>query len=124
MKGLIASILVDKQIGNCSNGGLSEGHDCVTIVDMGRDSEVFEVKPDRPAVKLVFRTIGSSRIVHAEPVEPVKPGHIGYMAGGSFITTSDSRLGEYLRSRGVDMYGAISLHDRQETQAEYDALSR
>ena len=88
------------------------------------DPEIFAPNAERPAVKLVFRTIGGEKIVHAEPIEPVKPGNIGYMDGGCFIATSDSRLGEYLRQNGVSSYGAIALHDRQETPAEYDTLSR
>ena len=89
---------------------------------MGKDSEVFEVTPDAPAVKLVFRSFGGRKIVHAEPVEPCKPGNVGYMAGGAFIT-ADSRLSEFLRKNGLELYGAISLHDRQETAEEYRALS-
>jgi hypothetical protein len=124
MKGLIASIFADKRLGNCSNHGISETCSEVVIVGMGISSEVFDDKPDRPAVKLVFRIVAGNPVVHAEPVHPVKNGNVGWMMGGCYIATSDSRLGEFLRVNGFTGYMAIPLHDRQETYAEYEALSK
>lgn len=123
MKGMILYIYVNKVHGSSSNGGYSELFKEVTVVGPGID-EVFEVAPHRPAVKLVFRNIGGEKIVHAEPVEPVVKGDIGYMNGGSFLAASDSRISDFLRRNGVTGYMAIPFHDRQETQEQYDLLSR
>jgi hypothetical protein len=68
-------------------------------------------------VRLVERWIGGRAVVHAEPIERPE-GMLGPMAGGTFIDTSDSRF-----SAAVGFYGAVSLHDRWESQAQYDALS-
>lgn len=119
MQGLTASIFEDKQIGNCSNGGISSRCKQVTVVGLGKRAEIFEPTDDAPAVKLVKRTIGGRTVVHAEPVNAPPAGHIGWMAGGAFISTSDSRFSE-----AAGFYGAVSLHDRCETPAQYDALSR
>ena len=90
-----------------SNGGISSRAQRVTVVGEGID-KVFSVRPDAPAVKLVHRTFGSRTIVHAEPVESPPEGHVGWMAGGTYIV-GDSRVG-----RAAGIYGAISLHDRSE----------
>jgi hypothetical protein len=57
MKGLICGILENKSIGNCSLNGISNRYKKVTLVGKGIP-EIFEVTDDRPAVKLVYRTIG------------------------------------------------------------------
>lgn len=110
--GLIASIFRDRN-SDCSNGGISSRHDRVTIVNV---EGPFDPTPNAPAVKLVVRGIGGERVVHFEPVEPVAEGNVGYMAGGAFVASSDSRF-----RRAVGFYGAVSLHDRQES-AELNAL--
>lgn len=119
MKGLTASIFEDKRIGNCSNGGISSRCSMVTVVGLGEDSEIREATDDAPAVKLVRRIIGGKLCVHAEPVDPVPEGHAGWMMGGSYISTSDGRFAD-----AIGFYGAVALHDRSETWAMYDQLSR
>jgi hypothetical protein len=119
MKGITASIFVDKKFGDCSNGGISSRYSRVTVIGLGKDAEIFEPTEDAPAVRLVKRKIGGKVVVHAEPVEGLKSGNIGWMAGGSYVSTSDSRF-----CRAVGFYGAVSLHDRQETPEMYDQLSR
>jgi hypothetical protein len=47
------------------------------------------------------------------------------MAGGNFGSTSDGRFSEACRKLlGHDFYGAVPIHDRFESQAMYDMLSR
>ena len=122
VKGLHVYIL-QPSLGNSSNGGLSSR--CASVTLVGETvSGPFEPDDASPAVKLVKRVINGEVVIHAEPVQPVRPGNIGYMAGGAFIHTSDSRFGEALRALGHSGYCAISLHDRQETQETYDALTR
>ena len=97
----IASILEDKRLGNCSNGGISKYHKAVYVTD---DPEAPTDYRGLPVVKINFSYSGykSARPLLGED------GKLGPMAGGSFI----------LLDREV-----IPLHDRFETQAEYDALS-
>lgn len=109
MKGLNAGILESKEIGNCSAGGLSSRCKSVTIIGEGID-EIFEATADSPAVKIVKR----GDYIHAEPVNKPINGNIGWMAGGTFIYSCDSRFPAHY---------PIPLHDRQETQANYDILS-
>jgi len=103
MKGLIVGILEDKYIGNCSNAGISKTHKALVLV--GDDiPQVFEATDDMPAVKLVRRNIGGVEYIH---VQPVNNSDRAYMAGGSFIYSTDSRF------RSIISY-PISLHDRVE----------
>jgi hypothetical protein len=79
MKGLTAYIY--RSSGSSSaNGGISERCTEVTLVGPGVP-EIFEANESRPAVKLVRRTIGMKEYVHAEPVEEVPSGLVGYMFG-------------------------------------------
>lgn len=97
-----------------SNGGISSAAQSVTLIGLGPNTEIFEPTPERPAVQLIKRQIGRQTYLHAQPLEQPK-GMVGPMAGGTFIYSSDSRFpSDY----------PIALHDRYETQVEYDALSR
>ena len=116
-KGLICGILENKDIGNCSNNGISSRHDSVLVVMDNPRAQIFEEDPKRPTVKIVRRNIFGKEYIHAEPVNQPKEGNIGWIMGGCFITTSDSRF-----SNLVSPY-PVPLHDRQETQEEYDMLS-
>jgi hypothetical protein len=101
-------------LGECSNGGISSRCNKVVLIGLGRSAQVFEPGPDCPAVRIVKRTIGRSEYLHAEPVDQPE-GLVGPMSGGTFIYSCDSRFPwDY----------PIALHDRWETQQDYDALSR
>ena len=117
MKGLSASIYQSKEIGNCSNKGISSKCKSVILVGDGIP-EIFEADDHSPAVRLVKRSgIGrnGSTYTHAEPVKGKDPKAIGWMDGGCFISSSDSRFpSDY----------PIPLHDRQESQQLYDTLSK
>jgi hypothetical protein len=122
VRGLHVGILEAKDIGNCSAGGISSRCESVTLVGDGID-EIFDADAEAPAVVLRKRVIGGEVVVNAEPLKPRPAGNVGYMAGGTFIHTSDSRFGEALRKLGHSGYCAISLHDRSETQEQYNQLS-
>jgi hypothetical protein len=111
LRGLRADVLTGKC--TSANGGISEHVERVTMVGP-EFPEVFAATDDAPAVRLVRR--GST--VHFEPVEEKPDGHVGYMASGAHVESSDSRFIEV-----VGFYGAVALHDRTESQAHYDALS-
>lgn len=105
-KGLRLEIYKDQPHHSCSNGGISSRCNTVTLVG-DNIPKVFEVSEDAPAVKLVKRTIFGKEYLHIEPVEPVGKGKTGWMAGGSFVYSCDSRF------RNLSPY-PLSLHDRQE----------
>ena len=113
--GITAKIYRTESLAGCSNGGISESYNTVTIVNL--DGPV-EPSPERPAVRLVSRKIGGSTYVHVEPFEPVDEGLIGYMSGGAFVYSHNPK---FKKATG---HGApVPLHDRVETPAEYAALS-
>ena len=113
--GITAKIYRTESLAGCSNGGISESYNTVTIVNL--DGPV-EPSPERPAVRLVSRKIGRNTYVHIEPFEPVDEGLIGYMSGGAFIYSHDP---QFKQAAGHD--APVPLHDRVETPAEYAALS-
>jgi hypothetical protein len=104
LRGLHCGILENKNIGNCSNGGISSKVNAVTVILTDRDTHVFEPSVDAPAVKIIHRVIAGKDYYHAEPIEPAR-GNGWYCFGGCYITTSDSRF---------PFRYPIALHDRQE----------
>lgn len=114
-KGITASIYRDGP-SDYSNGGTSAKVKQVTVLC---PNGVFEPSPDAPAVKIVKRMIGGKPCIHAETVEPGnRVGMVGPMWGGTYIASSDSRFSE-----ATGIYGAIALHDRWETSAQYASNS-
>lgn len=111
MKGLLAYIFEAKEFGNCSNGGLSSKVKSVIVVGNGIP-EIFEARPMVPAVKVVRRMFPDGEHIHFEPVENPRPDCVGWMFGGAYVHSSDSRFGEAFGSCPVPLY------DRQETQEE------
>lgn len=124
LKGLTVSIFEAKAIGNCSAGGVSSTHARLTIVGvidrtrdrsskevipLPRESQVFSPRDDAPAAVLVKRSImGADRpTLHVEPLVHSREGSV--MAGGAFVSTTDSRF-----SKMIGFYGAVPLHDRVE----------
>jgi hypothetical protein len=131
LRGLILDIYKN-QGRDWSNGGVSSRYDRVTVVGMihyGNRADVipfpkssrvpFAPTDDAPAAVLVRRMLGGEPTYHVEPL--VRPaGMVGFMAGGTYVATSDSRL----RHLAFDLpYGALSFHDRCETPAQAAAYS-
>ena len=119
MKGILAYILRSTEPdllrwGDSSNGGISSR--CHQVILVSGDMAVegpFEPNERTPAVALY------SHGAHCIAVPVNRPnGMVGPMFGGCYIATSDSRFRE-----AVGIYGAIPLHDRFETQEQYDSLS-
>ena len=75
----------------------------------------FQPDEDMPEAELALNQLGNPiiRPVFAEPYEGV------LMAGGTFANSSDSRFRE-----AVGIYGAIPIHDRVESWALYESMSR
>lgn len=104
-----------------TNGGLSNRFNDFVLVDEQRPIDTLPFSPDdkTPGLRVVRRWAGSANeYVHAEPLEPLPEGHVGWMFGGHFVYSSDSRF-----RQNVNAY-PIPLHDRSETQEQYDYLSR
>lgn len=112
MKGLIVGLLENKEIGNASLGGISTKHVSFVLTGEGVP-EIFEPDEDSPEIKLVKRIIYDKPYLHVEPIE--RPTGIGWMFGGCFVWSSDSRF--------PNTY-PIALHDRQESPELHEHLSR
>ena len=104
---------------DCANGGISARYDeLYAVCEDGCD----EIDEDDP--RLIKFVKGAFESVHAEPYKPVPPNRLGWMMGGSFVGSSDARITKEIKKvSGIDFYGAVALHDRCETQEEYDLLS-
>ena len=97
----------DAPNGECSNNGLSSYK---TLLQIGCDIELVK---------------GHRNTCIARPITDTPEGHTGWTFGGSYIATSDSRFSEAVEEiTGQDFYGAIPLHDRTDTWANYERLSR
>ena len=109
MKGLLVFVYRGVSFSDRTAGGMSSRVDKFVLVD--EKCEVFEADENAPALRLVRRWAGTKReYLHAEPLERSE-GKLGPMMGGNFIYSSDSRF--------PSPY-PIPIHDRFETQEEYD----
>lgn len=110
MRGLIISIFQNPVYSRCSNDGISRY--CTEATLVGDDIPgIFEVKPERPAVRLESHYPGIVRLV---PVEQ-PAGRAGPMFGGAYAASSDARFSEAVeRLTGSKFYGAVAVHDRFE----------
>lgn len=104
-----------KSYGNCSNRGISTRYDTVLIPHPQGFHEVDLDNPPENLCKVVERFLFGRYYYHVEPMS--RPKGVGWMYGGCIVDSSDSRWGE------ISEY-PLHLHDRQETQQEYDMLSR
>lgn len=103
---------------DCTNNGISSRYDRLLCVCNDGFIDVDESNPPENLVKVVRREIFGRVVYHLEPV--IRPTGAGWMAGGNYASTSDSRFSELVGG----MYGAVSIHDRQETWEQYELLSR
>lgn len=103
---------------DCTNNGISSRYNRLLCVCNDGFIDVDESNPPENLVKVVRRELFGRDVYHLEPV--VKPVGAGWMAGGNYAATSDSRFSRLVGG----MYGAVSIHDRQETQEQYERLSR
>lgn len=100
---ILSADILKHRGGDCSNGGLSSKFEEVLVST--EDTDDLESEYSKPLVKIVKRDLFGRTYVHAEPVNPPEKGQSGYMAGGCFIYSCDSRF------RQVCEY-PVSLHDR------------
>lgn len=100
--------------GDCSNGGISSKYNEILLLC---DEGWIEVEGNEPNLcKVVARELWGEIYYHVEPV--ARPTGAGWMAGGCIVNSCDSRFRQMANGY------PLSLHDRQETWEQYDALSR
>jgi len=110
-KGLGVNVL--RGMHDSTNHGISSQFNRFILLDSAV-SGPFEPDRKTPALRLVRRTISGKPYLHAEPLMPVPEGMVGYMFGGNFIYTSDSRF--------PSRY-PIPVHDRMDTEEQYRHMS-
>lgn len=106
--------------GDFTGGGISGRVKEITVVNVDGP---FDPTPERPAFRLEMHVRGCLRLVPADA--PAGGKSIGPMFGGNYAATSDSRFGAACEKLlGARFYGAVAIHDRFETPAQYDLLCR
>jgi hypothetical protein len=110
--------------GDCTNGGVtsrsrSEGKYFVlfdeALPEGNYTLEQAMTNPDIVPLRVVRRRLGGGEYLHVEPWERCPEGHCGYMAGGNFAYSSDSRF-----SALCDY--PLSVHDRSEAPEFYRSM--
>lgn len=115
MRALPINIYESKSIGNCSNNGISSRYKEVLLICEDGFIDIDEENPPENLVKLVTRHLFGRDYKHLEPYNPISKGNVGYMAGGCYCGSSDSRF------HRISDY-PLPLHDRQESQEMYDSM--
>jgi len=118
MKALPVSVYRNADGTDCTNDGVSSRFRALLIVCPDGFIDVDENNPPENLCKVVKRHLFGRDIYHVEPVS--RPTGAGWMMGGNYAATSDSRFGRLCG----EQYGALAIHDRQETWEMYDRLSR
>lgn len=102
--------------GDCTNGGISSRYNRLLLVCEEGFETIDESNPPENLVKIVTRHLFGEEYKHIEPVARPDGNCVGWMAGGNIAYTCDSRFSR------MSQY-PLSIHDRQETQEQYDMLS-
>jgi len=106
-KGLSVGILESKEIGNCSNNGLSNYCKSVTIVsDAFEIDGLFEVSESSPSVVIIKRDMNPYNDVIAVPRAYLATKK-DYMFGGCFIYSSDSRFSKLNNGAPIKLFDRV-----------------
>lgn len=100
---------------DCSNGGISSRYSEVLIECEDGYIDIDENNIPENFCKVVKRYFGNETYLHIEPYARPDKGCVGWMSGGCFCSSCDSRFSR------ISQY-PLSLHDRQETQELYDLM--
>lgn len=114
MKCISISVYRNAEGYDCTNGGISSIYKDILIPHEEGWISVDENNPPENLCKVVYRELWGKTYLHIEPWKG--PEHLGWMFGGNYAATSDSRFHE------ISEY-PLPIHDRQETQKMYDLLS-
>lgn len=109
----------------CTNGPSGDNRIALLATEAIADSYRRRGQDPHPSwFVLVFRP--QWRDVIVSPLAPCPPDRIGYMHGGNTVDlTGYPEVVDALTALGADPaeLSAVRIHDRSETQAQYDALS-
>lgn len=109
VRALSCSIFENKEIGNCSNHGISERYSKVFLIcDSGNwefDLDDVENLPENLVKVNVKKTFCGSPYIYLTPVSHPERG---WMMGGCYVGTSDARFREQFGDC------PLPLHDRYE----------
>ena len=100
-----------------SNGGITSRYDEVLIECKDGYIEVDENNLPENFCRVVVMRIGDRAYKYLEPCASPDKGCVGWMSGGCYAESCDSRFSR------ISEY-PLSIHDRQETQEQYDLFSR
>lgn len=109
-------VMRSSRFGDCTNGGISSRFSELLIVCEDGHRQIDLDNPPENACKMVKRYLFGQFHYHIEPLS--RPTGAGWMAGGNFGYTSDSRFSAMCGCTG----NAISIHDRQEFHKDYRYL--
>ena len=105
-------------LGDCTNGGISSKHNNVLVL---HEKGCINVDLDNAPENLMVikeECIGGKTYKYLEPFKECPSDRTGYMMGGNFAYSHDSRF-----SWDISLY-PLPIHDRSETWEEYEDLSR
>jgi hypothetical protein len=115
-KGLRVSIY--KSGPDCTNDGVTANATSAVLVNADgcpRVPEIFGSNGDVPELIIGYDVVGGKTTYYATPNALPPDGRTGYMFGGNFIYSEDSRFPfDY----------PVPVHDRTETWEQYEQLSR
>ena len=99
-------------LGDCTNGGASSRHKSIIVIEESDIEEAMKSNMDLDKVFVLVRRElwGENHWYLRQLIEP--KGKIGPMMGGNYAEVSE--VSQHL----------LPIHDRYETQEEYDVLSR
>jgi hypothetical protein len=95
MKGLIVNVYRAVDGRDCTNGGVSSKHSTLTAISHDPGTAVFEASSQAPAVylgKWMGRVVAIPEDLPLRPSSSNFAGLEGWMFGGNFIYSSDSRF--------------------------------
>ena len=114
MRAIRIGIFQDKALGNCSNNGISARFDHILVEHERGYVDVDENDPPENFCVIERRILWGEEHDFVRPYR--KANGVGWMYGGCIVDSSDSRWSELTTH-------PLRLHDRTESQAEYDMLS-
>ena len=117
MKALPISVYKNGRFGDCTNGGISSRFNELLLICENGFIDIDETNPPENLVKLKKRYLFGEIHYSIEPV--FQPKGAGWMAGGNYAATCDSRFWDMVGHA----HGAVSIHDRQESWEHYHSMN-
>lgn len=115
MKAIPVYVYYSPILGDCTNGGVTCRFNRLLVECEDGYVDIDEHDLPDNLMKVVKRTMRGKDIYHLEPV--AAPHGAGWMAGGNYAGSCDDRFSRMVGGQ----YGAIPVHDRQESWDEYES---